>query len=97
MPDTPGSARTLQRLALGAAAVLPVALAADPLPIADDEARRWLRDHGLVRNLAGREVVVWGDVLDALREGAPTPKGRTLVVPGPPRVFLAPPRGRGKG
>lgn len=54
------------RLALGAAAILSVSQAAGLLPIADAEARSWLRAKGLVRDLCGREVVVWGHVLAEL-------------------------------
>lgn len=56
-----------QRLAQGAAAVMSLDLAAQLLPVSDAEARRWLRQQGLVRDLLGRSVVVWADVLDALR------------------------------
>lgn len=56
------------RLALGAAAVLALGDAARLLPMSDGEARAWLHDQGLVRDLAGRDVVVWGDVIDALRK-----------------------------
>ena len=55
-----------RRLALGAAAVVSAATAAELLPIRDAEARQWLRDRDLVRELLGRPVVRWGDVLDAL-------------------------------
>jgi hypothetical protein len=38
----------------------------------DGAARRWLRARGLVRDLDGRAVVRWLDVLDALDPGALT-------------------------
>ena len=63
------SNRGAQRLALGSGAVFSVAQAAGLLPIHDRDARRWIRDRGLVRHLAGREVVIWGDLLDAVRSG----------------------------
>lgn len=63
------------RLALGRAAVLSVGRAAELLPIGEERARRWLMEQGLVRELAGRFVVVWGDVLDGLgSEGKAEPK-----------------------
>lgn len=54
------------RLALGSAAVLPVSRAAELLPVGDSRARAWLRSCGLTSDLCGREVVVWGEVLEAL-------------------------------
>ena len=38
------------------------------LPIRDAAARRWLRREKLVRDLEGREVVVWDEVVDRLSE-----------------------------
>lgn len=78
--------RHTQRLVLGAAAVLSEAAAVDLLPLARKEAREWLRELGLVRYLRGRRVVVWGDVLEALRTDAdkptrPEPKPRTGHLP----------------
>ncbi len=69
----PSSARHRERLTLGTAAVLTVAEAAALLPVCDAEARRWLRARGLVRSLVGRDVVIWGDIPDALREDASAP------------------------
>jgi hypothetical protein len=37
------------------------------LPWRDAHVRRWLRASGLIYTVDGREVVVWGDVLDAIR------------------------------
>jgi hypothetical protein len=57
------------RVALGPAAVLPVAEAIERLPWREADARRWLHDRGLVRerpDLPG-PVVVWADVIDELR------------------------------
>ena len=79
--------RHAQRLALGAAAVLSESAAIDLLPLARPEAQAWLRDQGLVRHLRGRRVVVWGDVLEALRNpvvpapGASKPKPRSSSLP----------------
>ena len=55
------------RLCLGAAAILSLSETARLLPMADGKAREWLRRNGLVRDLAGRSVVIWGDVIDELR------------------------------
>lgn len=52
-----------RRLALGTGAVVSLAEAAALLPFADAEARRWLQAQGLVRELEGRRVVRWLDVL----------------------------------
>lgn len=58
------------RLQLGGAAVLSPSKAAELLPVRDADGVRWLREHGLVRHIAGLgEVVVWGDVLDLIRAG----------------------------
>ena len=48
--------------------MLPEAQAAILLPMNDREARCWLRHNGLVHDLEGRRVVVWGDVLAAIRK-----------------------------
>lgn len=59
------------RLALGAAAVFTVSEAANLLHGNDAVNRSWLRDHGLVATGPnGGELVVWGDVLEALRLAA---------------------------
>ena len=81
MPTRPArSSRATVRLALGDAAVLTPAQAAQLLPIGDTEARAWLHEAGLVRLLRGREVVIWGDVLQALRD-APTTTEPTAPPP----------------
>jgi hypothetical protein len=64
------------RMTLGSAAVLSLSTAARLLPVRDADARMWLRARGLVRHLEGREVVIWGDVLDALED----PKGKPPLV-----------------
>ena len=72
------------RLALGRAAVLPVSRAAALLPLRDSEAREAIEAAGIVRLLAGKRVVVWGDVLDCVltaeqeREPAPNPRPTRL-------------------
>ena len=70
---------------LGVGDVLTVSAAARALGIREAEARAWLRGCDLVRHVAGRERVIWGDVLAAIRRGdeppekdAPRPRGATL-------------------
>ncbi len=46
------------------ASVLSISRAAILLPVRDSAARRAIRDSGVLRMLCGREVVIWGDVLD---------------------------------
>ena len=55
------------RLLLGRAAVLSPSEAGRLLPVERVKAKAWLEEMGLVRILCGKEVVIWGDVLDALR------------------------------
>ena len=55
------------RLALGPAALLSLSDAAGLMPMGDAAAKRWMQEQGIVRDLAGRRVVIWGDVLDRLR------------------------------
>lgn len=66
---------------MGSGAVLTVAEAAALLPVADADARRWLHGAGLVRRLAGRPVVVWADVHDALRRGDSPQEPATTRAP----------------
>ena len=77
------SGRHQDRLALGDAAILPIAQAVALMPMSDHDARRWLRGRGLVLDLDGRSVVVWADVLDALRgrerDPQPSPRVAGLV------------------
>ena len=85
--------RSEKRLAMGRGALLPLPQAAALLPLKDSEGRGWLRDRGLVLDLDGREVVEWGQVLDALTESpdddAPTPVRRPSTTRQPlPRVPL---------
>ena len=63
----------LQRLVVSSSAVVSVGQAARLLPIAPKDARRWLRKRGLIRDLAGRSVVVWGDVVHELSRPAHEP------------------------
>ena len=57
----------VMRLQLGPSAVLPAELAVRLVPGEEARTRRWLREHQLVRNLLGVQVVVWGDIVDAVR------------------------------
>ena len=70
------SGRHEERLLQGAGAVFSRSQAAALLPVADSTAFHWLTGQGLVRFLAGKPVVIWGDVLDALREPSPKPRAR---------------------
>ena len=68
------------------------------LPLNDADARRWLREQGLIRTILGAEVVVWAEVLEALSrsEGAlpedppPQPRRRKRKRPVLPRVEITP-------
>lgn len=96
MPPADGAAgeRHRDRLRMGPGAVLTVNEAAALLPIADRDARAWLHHRGLVRSLAGRDVVLWIDVLDELRAGEvpATEAPRVVSRTGPlPRVRLSGP------
>lgn len=64
------------RALLGPAAVVSESEAARRLPFRDSDARAWLRERALVREVRGLgECVCWGDVLDAIRLGdGPTPE-----------------------
>jgi hypothetical protein len=54
---------------LSAGDVLTPSEAARALRMREADALTWLRDRGLVRAVAGRERVIWGDVLSAIRTG----------------------------
>ncbi len=45
------------------------------------DARAWLAENQLVRRVAGRDRVIWGDVLDAIRRGFPSPVDQPVRVP----------------
>ncbi len=77
----PHSERHQARLSMGPGAILSLRNAAALLPLDDNEAREWLQARGLVRYLSGRAVVVWADVMDALRAGenlSPSPQGAVV-------------------
>ena len=60
-----------------AADVLMPTAAARRLPMRTSDALAWLRTSGLVRALEGREWVIWGDVLDFIRD--PTEGGARFL------------------
>jgi hypothetical protein len=64
------SAPHVERLQMGAGAVLTFKEAARLLPLRDADARRFLWNHNCVRVLEGRRVVVWALVIEALRTAA---------------------------
>ena len=37
------------------------------------DAQAWLQSRRLIRRVAGRQRVIWGDVLDAIRRDSPSP------------------------
>jgi hypothetical protein len=67
-----------ERLALGEAALLSPSQAARMIGGNEAETMEWLRSRGLVRTIPGlgRKVVIWGEVLEAIRqpEAAPEPQ-----------------------
>lgn len=94
------TALKVRRGSLGAAAIFSVNQAAELLPWRDADAVAWLREHRLVRRtwLGGesREVVIWGDVVEAFRsapedaQGAPeAPEPHGTVSRPMPRFRLA--------
>jgi len=60
--------------------VVSVTRAAKALPWRGSDAARWLRAEGLICEVDGREVVVWGRVLDHL-DGRPTPSHAPRGIP----------------
>ena len=95
--ERPGtSTRDRERISLGRDAVLSLGRAVELLPLADGDARAWLREQRLVRTLQtggrSKEVVCWGAVLDHL-DGPSPPRRRSRQQPrrrgaGLPRVDL---------
>lgn len=78
--ERPGtSVRDRERLGLGRDAILSLGRAAELLPLADGEARAWLREQGLVATIEAcgrtKELVHWGAVLEKLAPARP-PKAR---------------------
>lgn len=76
------AARREVRQRLGADAVISVAEAAAWLPKRDEDAREWLERRGLVRDhpVLG-PVVIWGDVLAAIRADTPRAEPADQVAP----------------
>ena len=67
MAETDPYDAQLQRLMVSPAAIISLNKAAQLLPLAARDARAWLRRNGLVRDIDGRAVVVWADVVDFVR------------------------------
>lgn len=67
---------------MSSAEILTFREAVNRLPMRNAVARRWLRDSRLVSTVEGRELVIWSDVVEALRAvrqdvtPAPAPKPR---------------------
>ena len=77
-PQRREPSRSAKRRETGLGAVYPLAEAVALLPMSDADARRWLREQGLVANIDGRDVVAWHRVTEALYDDdgepqAPTP------------------------
>lgn len=49
--------------------ILSVPAAVARLPIRDSDALRWLESRGLIRDLCGRRVVSWREVVAAIESG----------------------------
>lgn len=64
------------RRALGRDEVLTLSQAALRLPMDACAAIRWFKSEGLVRKLDGRNVIIWGDVLDKLQGGGSAATGK---------------------
>ncbi len=62
-----------------AADVLSPTAAAKRLPMANSDALAWMRCSGLVHEIEGRRFVIWGDVLDFIRD--PTGGGMRFLDP----------------
>ncbi len=84
-----------ERLAVSPGAVISEDHAVELLPGAGGKAarRRWLRDRGITRQVLGKLVVRWVDVLEALGEcppvdldGAPIPNRPQAPAPRPDTV-----------
>lgn len=74
------------RLQLGAAAVLTPTRACELLPMGETAAMLWLRRNDLIRRVGAADVVIWGDVLEAIKSDPPErPKRRQHDAPTPLR------------
>lgn len=49
--------------------VLTVTATVARLPVSDAAARRWLRERRLIRRIAGRDCVLWEEVIAAIQAG----------------------------
>ena len=79
------SDRARARRELGMGAVISLYQAAQLLPLPDEEAVELLRREGVVLRVRGREIVVWADVVEALRRVGQAPpdqaQARAATVP----------------
>jgi len=63
-----------ERLKLGEASILKPTTAAELLPVRESAGMEWLRGKSLIRRVSGLgEVVIWGDVVKAIREEGDAP------------------------
>jgi len=84
------SQRHRDRLLQGPGAVFSLAKATELLPMGDQQALGWLVNEGLVHQLDGRGVVVWGEVVDRIRESPPNAaKPTTPPAPRTRRTHLS--------
>ncbi len=60
----------MERTELTDASLVTVGAAVRALRVRRSVAVGWLREHDLIRTVAGRERVIWGDVLAAVRGGS---------------------------
>lgn len=81
---------TSVRRPLQPTSVLSTAQAVRALPWREADARAWLRREGLVHRVDGRDVVIWGDVLDRIRQDSmPVGTWQPIRVPaGTPRARI---------
>lgn len=99
-PEPRKTTRSEKRRAMGLGALFPLAEAVAHLPMSDSDARRWLRQEGLVGQADGREVVAWHRVVEAAYKAeadsttAPLPPTARSSKP-LPRVRLGRSGGRG--
>jgi hypothetical protein len=88
------SKRRKDRLVLGEAAILSLNQAVELLPLGDPAARAWLTANDLVRDISGRKIVRWRDVLEALAADNPAQRPKQRSGRPRPRVLLVDTRGR---
>ncbi len=82
------SERHFERLIVSPGAIVSLQEACELLPLNDAAARHWLHEQRLVRLLAGRHVVCWADVAQALRSTPMAPPSK--VARSLPRIKIDP-------